>query len=114
MKKILIILGILFLTACGTKYEVINANTAKDLIDNGAILIDVRTEEEYNKDHINGSINIPLQSIETIDYKFDDVIVLYCATGIRSAEAAQKLVDKGYTKVYSLDGGLINWGFEGE
>ncbi len=114
MKKILLIVVILLLTACGTKYEVINANTAKDLIDNGAILIDVREEDEYNQDHIDGAINIPLQDIETITYNYDDVIVLYCLTGMRSAEAAKKLTEKGYTKVYSLDGGLINWGFEGE
>ena len=114
MKKILLIVVILLLTACGTKYEVINANTAKDLIDNGAILIDVRTEEEYNQDHIEGAINVPLQNIDTITYNYDDVIVLYCATGMRSGEAAKILAEKGYTKIYSLDGGLINWGFEGE
>ena len=114
MKKFLLIIGILLLTACGTKYEVINANKAKDLIENGAILIDVRTEEEYNKDHIEGSINIPLQNIEMIDYNKDDIIVLYCATGMRSGEAAKILTEKGYTRIYSLDGGLINWGFEGE
>lgn len=114
MKKILLIVVILLLTACGTKYEVINANTAKDLIDNGAILIDVRTEDEYNQDHIEGAINVPLQVIETFTSNLDDTIILYCATGIRSAEAAKILTEKGYTKIYSLDGGLINWGFEGE
>ncbi len=114
MKKLFLLLVILLLTACGTKYGVINANEAKELIDNGAILIDVRTIEEYTKDHIDGAQNIPLSDIGNIDYDYNDTIVLYCATGIRSAEAAKILTDKGYTKVYSLDGGLINWGFEGE
>ncbi len=114
MKKLFLLLVIVLLTACGTIYEVIDANKAKDLIDNGAILIDVRTEEEYANDHIEGSINIPLSNIESITYDLEDVIVLYCATGVRSGEAAKILTDKGYTKIYSLDGGLINWGFEGE
>ena len=40
----------------------------------------------------------------------DTVIILYCASGTRSAQAAKTLVDLGYTNIYSLDGGLINWG----
>ena len=98
MKKILLIGLILLLTACGQKYQVINANTAKELIDNGATLIDVRTEEEYDESHIEGATNIPLQIIDSINYPLDNVIVLYCATGIRSAEAAKILVEKGYTR----------------
>ena len=114
MKKLILLGLILLLTACGTKYQVINANKAKEMIDNGALLVDVRTAEEYIDSHIEGSINIPLAEIETLDYDLSTTIILYCASGIRSAEAAEKLVNKGYTDVYSLDGGLINWGFEEE
>ena len=46
------------------------------------------------------------------DYNLDDIIIVYCSTGIRSEEASKKLISMGYNKVYNLDGGLINWGFE--
>ena len=76
MKKIIIIGLILLLTACGEKYSVIDANTAKSMIEDGAVLIDVRTIEEYAKDHIAGSVNIPLSEIETTKYNIDDKIIL--------------------------------------
>lgn len=111
MKKIIVLmLALILLTGCGNKYTVIDTNTAKSKIEEGAILIDVRTEEEYAESHIENAINIPLDIIETIDLNKDDVIVLYCASGMRSVEAAKKLVAIGYTNIYSLDGGLINWG----
>ena len=111
MKKIISLLAILFLlTACKSKYEVIDTNKALTLIENGAIIIDVRTEEEYIGGHITDAINIPLDRIDSITYDKDKTLVLYCATGIRSATAAEQLYDMGYTSLYSLDGGLINWG----
>ena len=78
MKKVLLlIIGVFFLTACSggnNKVTIYTPDTnnqaptvtyekAKELIDNGAILIDVRTIEEYNEKHIDGSILLPLDSI---------------------------------------------------
>lgn len=115
MKKIiLLVICLLFITGCGAKYSTITADEAKELIDNGATIIDVREISEYNQDHIENAINIPLGTISTIDLEKDTIIILYCASGKRSKEAALKLVNMGYTNVYNLDGGLINWGFEGE
>lgn len=115
MKKIcLLIIGILFLTGCGSKYSTITANDAKELINNGAIIVDVREVSEYNQGHIDNAVNIPLGKIASIDYEFDATIILYCASGKRSQQAALELVKLGYTNVYNLDGGLINWGFEEE
>lgn len=112
MKKIIILLiSILMLTACGNAYRTIASNEAMSLIDNGAIIIDVRTVEEYNEGHISGAINIPVDTISEITYDKNDKIIVYCASGVRSATAAKTLVDAGYTNVYNLDGGLINWGF---
>ena len=110
MKKLFsFLLIILFLTACGKSlYETITTNEALELIDNGAIIIDVRTVEEFNTGHISGATNIPLDQIDTVDK--EAVIIVYCRSGVRSAEAAQKLADMGYTSLYNLDGGLINWG----
>ena len=81
-----------------------------ELIDNGAIVIDVRTEEEYNGGHIKGAINIPVDKIETIAYDKDATLIIYCASGVRSKNAVEKLVSMGYTSLYNLDGGLLNWG----
>lgn len=111
MKKIISLIVIcLLLTACSEKYKTITTNEALDLIENGAIVIDVRSDEEYKSGHIKGAINIPVDEIENITYDKDDTIILYCATGVRSANAVNILADMGYTSLYNLDGGLLNWG----
>ena len=114
MKKKIVsfIVCLLLLTACGTSYETIDSNVAMELIENEAIVIDVRTLDEYNTGHIKDSINIPVENISSIEYDKDTVIIVYCASGMRSSNAAKTLIDLGYTNVYNLDGGLINWGFE--
>lgn len=114
MKKIFsLVIICLFITACGnSKYETIDSNRAMELINNGAMIIDVREIVEYNESHIKNAINIPLSTIENIDIDKDSPIIIYCATGIRSEEAIKKLISMGYTSLYNLDGGLINWGYE--
>ena len=116
MKKIFILLTlILCLTACGDKgYKIITSTEAQDLLKNDAILIDVRSTEEYNEFYIKDSINVPLDNIQDLLNLIEDketVIILYCQTGERSKEAAKKLAKLGYKNLYSLDGGLINWGY---
>ena len=113
-KKIIsLVVCILLLTACdGKGYKTIDSNEAMELINNDAIVIDVREISEYNESHIDGAINISAQNISSIGYDKDSTIILYCASGMRSANAAKELVDLGYTNVYNLDGGLINWGFD--
>ena len=78
----------------------------------GYILLDVRTMEEYKEGHIKDAICIPHETIydtvvDTLTDK-DQLIFVYCRSGIRSKEAAQKLVDMGYTKIYDI-GGIIDW-----
>ena len=73
------------------------------------IVIDVRNADEYADGHINGSINIPVENISTVNYDKETVIIVYCASGMRSADAAKELISLGYTNVYNLDGGIINW-----
>lgn len=113
-KKIIsLIVCVLLLTACdGKGYETIDSNVAMDLIENNAIVIDVRNADEYADGHIAGSINIPVENISTVNYDKETVIIVYCASGMRSADAAKELINLGYTNVYNLDGGLINWGFD--
>ena len=76
------------------------------------IVIDVRTGQEFASGYIYGAINIPVDNISSIEYEKDSVIILYCASGMRSSNAAETLVDLGYNNIYNLDGGLINWGFD--
>ena len=111
MKKIFSFIFVcLGLTACSSKYETIDTNKALELINNGATVIDVRTEEEYNGGHIKGAINIPVDNIDSITIDKNETIIVYCASGIRSTNAINNLVDMGYTSLYNLDGGLLNWG----
>ena len=93
MKKIFSLLLILLLIGYSSaKYETIDSNYAMKLINDGAYIIDVRTEDEYNAEHIIDSVNIPLDIIDTIDYNLDDIIIVYCSTGIRSEEASKKTI----------------------
>lgn len=111
MKKIVsLVIICLLITACGKKYETIDTNRALEIIDQGAVIIDVRTKEEYNQGHITDAINIPLDIIDTITLGKDTNIIVYCKSGVRSEEAVKKLADLGYTSLYNLDGGIINWG----
>ena len=73
-------------------------------------LIDVRTPEEYASGHIEGAVNIPVDSLQQ---RLDEVsrdlpVIVYCRTGNRSAPAAQILVNAGYIQVYDL-GGIQSW-----
>lgn len=115
MKKIISLLILcLLLTACTEKFKTIATNEAIELIDKGAIVIDVRTVEEYNTGHIKGAINLPLNMINNITYDKEDTLIIYCASGKRSLEAVNTLSDMGYTHLYNLDGGMLNWGGETE
>jgi len=99
------------------KYTDITVEEAKQIIETGnVILVDVRTQEEYNEKHIDGAILIPNETItdsqpaELPDKDAD--ILVYCRSGKRSSEAAKKLADMGYTNVYNMLGGINEWPYE--
>ena len=83
-------------------------------------LIDVRSIQEYNEGHIDGAINIPLANIKKICIPLyelqsrivekvnnkDTVIILYCASGVRSLKGKDVLDKLGYKNVYNLKGGM--------
>jgi rhodanese-related sulfurtransferase len=98
-------------------YEQISQEMAKTLIDTeqNYILLDVRTQEEYDLGRIPGAILIPNEVIfdeaeKTLKDK-NQLILVYCRSGRRSKEAAQKLVDLGYTNVKEF-GGIIDWPYQ--
>ena len=78
----------------------------------GYLIIDVRRIDEYESGHIPNAINIPNEVIgEEAEEKLkdkDQLLLIYCRSGRRSKEAAQKLVDLGYTNVYEF-GGILDW-----
>lgn len=82
-----------------------------------AILIDVRTEEEFRIIRIPGSILIPdyeiRDKIANVVPDKDTPVILYCRSGNRSAKAAKTLADMGYTKVFDL-GGILDWPYDTE
>lgn len=74
------------------------------------LLVDVRTPEEFASGHIEGAINIPLQSLEArlSEIPRDGEVVVYCRSGSRSAQASTILASSGYTQISDL-GGIIDW-----
>ena len=76
------------------------------------MILDVRTEQEYADEHISGAVNLPNESIGTEPPALlpdkDQVILVYCRSGNRSKQAAQKLADLGYTNIKEF-GGINTW-----
>lgn len=90
------------------------AADAKKLIDRGVQLVDVRTKDEYDFGHLKDA---KLVSVDEIDKHLSELskdkpVLLYCASGARSAQAASYLSSNGFTKVYNLDGGISQWPYE--
>lgn len=98
-------------------YERINAEEAKAIMDRESnyIIIDARTQSEYDEGHIPDAILIPEYEIANKACEFlkdkDQLILVYCRSGRRSKIAAQALVDLGYTNVKEF-GGIIDWKYE--
>ena len=98
-------------------YDQISGAEAKALMDSesGYIIIDARTQEEYDQGHIPGAILIPEYEIadraENELHDKDQLILVYCRSGRRSKIAAEELVKLGYTNVKEF-GGIIDWEYE--
>lgn len=80
---------------------------------NDTQLIDVRTPLEFNSGHISGAKNIDFYSgkfnIEFNKLNKEKPVFLYCRSGNRSRQAANKLLNMGFTEIYDLEGGYLNW-----
>ena len=128
MKKLIfILLAALLLTACAQEkdndreaiYMNITAQEAKEIMDTqeGYIILDTRTQEEYDDGHIPGAIVLPydevLEKAEGILPDKNQLILVYCRSGRRSKLAAEDLVKLGYTNIREF-GGIIDWHYETE
>lgn len=126
MKKVLSILSLVFVfsfwscngqTKQGTAVQNVDVKTFKSLIEKGEVqLIDVRTTREYQEGHIEGCSlhNIRNSDFEANMEKLDKnkAVLVYCKSGGRSSRAADVLIEKGFTKVYNLQGGFMAWDAE--
>lgn len=126
MKKSFVILlaaALFILTGCSQKpdgdgmersFSQISQETAQEMMarDDGHVVVDVRRQDEYDEGHIPGAILIPNESIGTEKPEAlpdpDQIILIYCRSGNRSKQAAQKLFDMGYTNIYEF-GGINTW-----
>ena len=98
-------------------YRKISSEEARRIMEStdDFILLDVRTDEEYKENRIDGAILIPDYEIaERAGLELPDknaIILIYCRSGRRSANAAKNLVGMGYTNIYDF-GGIIDWPYE--
>jgi rhodanese-related sulfurtransferase len=86
-------------------------------VDNKAVIVDVREDDEWNEHHIHGAIHIPLGQLdgrlsELSAYK-NTPIITQCRGGKRSAKAQIALKSAGFSRVYSMDGGIDAWDEQG-
>ena len=122
----MILAGLLLLTGCGRNtatggvdqpkavYRQVSAADAAALMESASdyILLDVRTQAEYDQGHIPGAVCIPNETIGTEEIPAlpdkDQLILIYCRSGNRSKQAAQKLAEQGYTNIVEF-GGILSW-----
>lgn len=116
---------ILALVGCGsgeqekeTGWQQITAQEAKSRMDvgAGAVVLDVREQEEYDQGHIPGAVLLPSGAIDqasaaAVIPEPDTVVLVYCRSGNRSKAAARELAELGYTQVYDF-GGIQDWPYE--
>jgi len=113
----IILLSFTSLVACGDNSNVeptiITGEQAKEMVNsNMAVLLDVRSREEFESYHIGGSVLIPVDELE---YRISDLptsksvpIIVYCKSGMRSTLAADILITQGFTNVYDMQS-IDNW-----
>ncbi len=128
MKKLLVFFFLILLTVSAgcvwgqimdgdgmvNSYTQIDQETAKRMMerDDGHVILDVRRQDEYDAGHIPGAVLLPNEDIGTERPAqlpdLNQIILIYCRSGNRSKQAAQKLFDMGYTRIYEF-GGINTW-----
>ena len=122
---VITMLAALIFTGCGSSaddktagdkktYRQVSSEEAAAMMEEESdyIILDVRTQEEYETAHIPGAICIPNETIGTEDIPElpdkEQLILVYCRSGNRSKQASEKLVNQGYTNIVEF-GGINNW-----
>ena len=118
MKKLLFFFIVIF--SCQTEnksFELLSYIDFKNKIELSDVrLIDVRTPMEFSQGNINGSVNVDFNNEEEFLNYFNELdktepVFLYCRSGNRSRKSADKLINLGFSKIYDLEGGFIEWNF---
>lgn len=94
-----------------TAKSISSGRTARELVARGAVLLDVRTPEEFRDEHVPGAVNVPLQELTARLGEVgprDRTVVVYCRSGRRSAEAARLLEHAGFRHVHDM-GAMLEW-----
>ncbi len=88
----------------------VTATEALRLVGDGALVVDVRREFEWNRVHIPGSVHVPLATLTNrcLELPDDRLLITFCTGGLRSAGAANLLTENGFDAV-NMSGGLIHW-----
>ena len=105
--------GIMYISDGATEQQInmsdlgadsIKADEAMVLAEDGAILIDVRSAEEFAEKSVEGSVNIPVDQIEEglANYDKDSTLIFYCSAGSRAAKAVEAAEAMGFTNIYNL------------
>lgn len=113
LSKILIVLVLIMIVGYAFRSRAgIDGKQARELVANGALLLDVRTQEEFRAGHIDGAKNISVSDLGSrmgeLGKNKDRAIVVYCRSGARSAHAATMIRGAGFMQVHDL-GGMSNW-----
>ena len=117
MKKVIAILAsVLLLAGCttsSTQMDLSVSEFSSKITEAGIITLDVRTPGEFNEGHIEGSVLVDFQSgnfeneIESLDK--NKTYAVYCRSGNRSGQAVKVMSEAGFTNLYNLNGGVIDW-----
>jgi rhodanese-related sulfurtransferase len=117
MKKLIAIMAsVLLLAGCSTSSTATDLNVSEfssKVTEAGIITLDVRTPGEFNEGHIEGAQLIDFQSgnfeneIATLDKS--KTYAVYCRSGNRSGQAVKVMSDAGFSNLYNLNGGVIDW-----
>ena len=125
LPAVIFLTAVLILTGCGSSaddktvgdkktYRQVSPEEAAAMMEEETdyIILDVRTQEEYEAAHIPGAICIPNETIGTGDIPElpdkDQLILVYCRSGNRSKQASEKLAKQGYTNIVEF-GGINSW-----
>jgi len=121
MKKVIATLAsVLLLAGCSTSPSAMELSVSEfssKVAEAGVITLDVRTPGEFNEGHIEGAILVDFQSgnfeNEIASFDKSKTYAVYCRSGNRSGQAVKVMSDAGFTDLYNLDGGVIDWASAG-
>jgi rhodanese-related sulfurtransferase len=122
MKKVIVLIAsVLLLAGCSSSSSTNDLSVSEfsnKVAETGAITLDVRTPGEFNEGHIEGALLVDFQSgnfvneIASLDKS--KTYAVYCRSGNRSGQAVKVMSEAGFTNIYNLNGGVIDWANAGK